>query len=400
MFTKISTISELKELFVQGLLNHCSEVTEISDNSVLNGVAFGTAKVAQKVLKEISLVEIHLMVDSAYGQYLDDIAEFMGVSARFGASESSTYVRLVGDPGTQYFIVTNTFTGSHGYTFVLEDDITIPAIGYTYAKVRSSDTGSKVNVDPLTLSTVTPEPVGHSYCINEYMATGGRDAEQDDIFRKRIKDGCNLAATGTLAKLTQVFIKINNNVLRVSYQGINETGQTVLAIATQNGVDLTAGELSDILEQAEQYLSLTDLRSYDVQIYGVELRNIEYQEIDWDFRVQLLNGYDPDEVRKEIQIAGSKYLDFRFWTYDKLVEWDELMEVVKNTGGVKYVPDQYFTPNADIQIVRGKLPRLKSFIMRDIDGNIISNISGTLNPVYYPNEPNISYQNTILASIT
>jgi len=38
-------------------------------------------------------------------------------------------------------------------------------------------------------------------------------------------------------------------------------------------------------------------------------------------------------------------------------------------------------------------------LMLDTTGNILENISGTLNPVYYPNQPDFSYQNTILTVI-
>jgi hypothetical protein len=46
-----------------------------------------------------------------------------------------------------------------------------------------------------------------------------------------------------------------------------------------------------------------------------------------------------------------------------------------------------------------KLPRFRSFLMLDLDGNILSNVTGSLNPVYYPADPDSSYQQTILASI-
>jgi hypothetical protein len=65
--------------------------------------------------------------------------------------------------------------------------------------------------------------------------------------------------------------------------------------------------------------------------------------------VQLNPAYDPDEIRKKIQVAISKYLDPRFFdSVRQKVEWDNLLDIVKNTQGVDYVPDQYFYPRNDI----------------------------------------------------
>lgn len=399
MITRLTDVTELKALFLEKLLNATSKVTKVSDDSVLGGVAFGIAKIGQRALKDIALVESHIFPRSAYGTYLDTIASDRGVSGRFGLSESSTYVRIVGTAGTVYVAGTNTFTGSHGHIFDLEADVTIPSFGYTYAKVRSQDVGFDKNVEALTLDTVIPEPSGHDYCINEYKATGGRDEESDELLRRRIEDGANQLARGTLSMLEQVFIKINPNVLRLFYQGINSGGKTIIAIVTQNGIDLTPQELNEILIQAEEYLSLTNLRPFGTQSYGIELKNIQWQAVDISFRIEVFPNYDVDKIRKDIQIKMSKYLDFRWWTPDKKVEWDELLDIAKNTRGVKYVPDKHFTPNYDVAIDKNKLPRIRGFLMLDLEGNVISNQTGTLNSYYYPNVADFSYAQTVLNSI-
>ena len=227
----------------------------------------------------------------------------------------------------------------------------------------------------------------------------GRDNEDDSTFKKRIKEGANLASTGTISKLTQLFGKINSNVLRVFYQGTNSDSQVVLAVATQNGIGLTVSELNDIETRASEFLAISDLKPFGTTSSLIELRNMDFQPVDITFRVELLPSYNPDEVRKEIQIRFSKYLDFRFWTADKKVEWDELLSIAKNTAGVKSVPDTKFIPNRDVTIDKNKLPRIRSFMMLDLSGNVISNVAGTLNPNFYPNDLDSSFQQTILKSI-
>lgn len=399
MIVRLTPISELKEIFIETLLTKTSKVTKVSNESVLSGVGFGIAKVGQRALKDIGIVESHLFPDSAFGSDLDTIAENNGIAPRFGASESSTFVRVVGDVGTVYTAGVNVISGSDGIDFDFEENITIGSAGFAYAKIRSKDSGSKTNVDPLTLTKVNPIPTGHDYVVNEYQATGGRDAEQDDVFRQRIKEGPNILAKGTIASLEQAFNKINNNVLRIFYQGINNNAQVVLAIATQNGINLTQAELDQLLDDGEQYFNLVDLRPVGNENFGILLKNIEYQSIDISFRVDLLTSFNPDSVRKDITAEFAKVLDFRFWVPGSKVEWDDLLQIVKSTDGVRYVPDQFFFPNTDIEIDVNKLPRIRGFLMLDIDGNIISNLTGTLNPVFYPADPDFSFQQTVLQSL-
>lgn len=397
---KRSSIEELKQLFAETLINKTDKVNKISDNSVLNAIAFGNAKVGQKVLKEIALIESINFPDSAVGAMLDLIAEKNGIAPRFTASQSSTLILVVATPGTVYTSGTNNFRTNGGITFELESNLTIGASGFSYAKVRSVSTGSRNNVNPLSINEVFPEPAGHQYVINEYRALGGRDIEDDATFRQRIKEGPNVAAKGTLAMLAQVFNKINPNVLRVFYYGIDELGRPILGIATQNGADLTNQELDALLEQGEKFFNLTEIRPFGIEQYKVKLQNVVYQPIDVDFRVDLLQNFDPDQVRIEIQTRFAKLIDYRFWQEGGKVEWDDLLEVAKNTPGVKYVPDQKFKPGQDIQIELGKLPRFRSFAMRDLQGTLIIDNSGNLNPIFYPFQPNQTIRETFLNDIT
>lgn len=400
MFTRPTSRNELKEIFAEILFNKTDKVTKVSNNSVLNGIAYGVAAVGQKALKDIALIESHLFPDDAFDTYLDDIADKLGISARFGPSQSSTFLRLVGSKGTLYQKGIHTFTGSSGITFDMEEDVIIGDVGFAYTKVRSQDIGKIANVDPLTINKVTPVPAGHSFCINEYVGTGGRDLEQDDVFRKRIKEGANILARGTIAMITQVFMKINPNILRVFYQGVNSKGQVVLAIVTQNGIDLNGAELDALLDRGQEFFALTELKPVGRQSYGIQLTNIDYQAINISFRCELLPSYNPDEVRKNIQVRISKALDFRFWdSATQKVEWDDLLQIVKTTQGVKYVPDTYFFPSSDITIDKNKLPRIQGFLMLSLTGDIISNITGTLSPVFYPNNPSFTFTSTVLSTI-
>lgn len=400
MITKILTVEKLKEIFSNILLTKTDKVTKISIGSVLNGVVYGVAKIAQKLLKDIALIEARIFPDSASGKYLDEIAKLNGVPERFQETKSSTFLRLVAEPGTTYVAGLNNFSGQ-GINFILDDNVTVGVNGFTYAKVRSVEKGSKTNVDPLTIKKVNPVPTGHKYVINEYKAVGGRDFESDDLFRKRIKNQVNLLATKTKEFLKQVLISVNENVLNVFILGIDYDGKIKIGVSSVDGGNFTSIELNDMKEKIAEYLSLSEMFSLNQNIVsGYKIVNIEYQPIDISFRVLLKENYDYDEVRKRIQTAINKYLDWRKINEDGfIVDWIRLINIIKNDEGVELVPEKHFYPNNNIEIQKGMLPRVRGFLMLNLNGDIINDNQNNLNPNFYPNQPDFNKQALILKQL-
>lgn len=399
MITKITDVSELKQIFVETLLNNTNKVTKVSEGSVLNGISYGVAKLAQKVLKDVAVVEAHLFPDSAYGQYLDTIADLRGVAPRFGALPSSTFVRVVGTPGTTYTPFTHVFTGQ-GFDFDVQQPVTIPAEGYAYVKLVCISNGFDTNVDPLSITSITPIPPGHDFAVNEYTATGGRDEEDDDLFRERIKEEINVLARGTLQYLEQILRKYNTNVLRVFNHGLDQVGELNIGIATVNGADLTISELADLKLKAEQWLTMNEFKPDGLNSYGVKFTNSVYFPIDISCRVDIDPSFSSDEVRKQAHVNLSKLVDHRLWEDGGVIEWIDLVNAVKAVPGITRVLDNYFFPNTNFEIPRGQLPRFRGFIMMNLQGVIIENISGTLDPFFYPSESDFAFQATVLKSLT
>ncbi len=394
---RLTSEAELRAIHTETFVNTTQAVTKVSDNSVLAGVIAGNAKTAKKALKDISLATSHLFPDTAFGSTLDTVAQNNGISARQGSSQSSVYVRVVGAVGTVYSAGVNTVSGKNGITFDLQETLTLGVAGYGYIKCRSQQAGDITNVGPYTITTISPIPVGHTALINEYVALGGRDAESDDVFRQRIKNGGDILSRGTLSYLTQAFIKTNSNVLNVVFQGISTTGLIILGVVSQNGIDFTSTELNLILQNSSQYLSLTELNPIGTNIVGVVLQNVAYQYIDVNFRMSILSGYVFGDVVKDIQIKLSKLVDFRFWDSSKTkVSWTDLLNAAKNVRGVQYIPDTNFVPSSDITISTVLLPRFRSFQVYDLNGNLIINETGTITPILYPNAPDTSFGLTVL----
>jgi len=98
-------------------------------------------------------------------------------------------------------------------------------------------------------------------------------------------------------------------------------------------------------------------------------------------------------------IAMQKIVDWRFWTFGNVIEWEDLLIAAKQTRGVERIFDGFFYPNQDIQPLDLTLPRIRGFLLLDKDGNLISDSGGVLSPAYYPNQIDFAYQQTVLASI-
>jgi hypothetical protein len=397
MITKVSnTIANLKNLWIEMFLNKTDKVSNIADGSVLNAVAFGTAKVAQKAIKDIAIVEAQIFPTSATGTYLDKSAALFGVSPRKQALGSSTYIRVYAEPGTLYEVGT-TFISKNGIRFIMDKPFTVDNSGYGYVSVRSVITGSATNVEANSITQVSPRPLTHIECTNEYAAIGGRDYEDDETFRNRIINYNNRLSEETVESWTQIFQDLDDRILKVMNVGLGEDGKTHIYLVTQNGSFFTDDELEELLDKATPYFGLTELNLSGESI-GIVLENAKWMYVGGeqgvDFRVELSPNTDIADARKNIQIAMTKYLDFRFWEAGKVVQWDDLLQVVKTAEGVKYVPDEYFFPYFDEEVPLNMLPRIKGFRMRDLEGNILYDSGSNLSNIFYPAGESDIYKGT------
>ena len=133
--------------------------------------------------------------------------------------------------------------------------------------------------------------------------------------------------------------------------------------------------------------------------FALKLNNVDWLPVDIEFRADIDPAYDIDSGRRNIQIQMNKLFDYRFWKYGEKIEWENMRYAAKNVEGVRYVPDTHFYPQSDINVPNYRLPRVRSFIMRDLDGNIIEDNNGVLSDVLYPNEEDRAYQESVLTMI-
>lgn len=384
LFTKITSVSEIKELITGMFLkNEKTKANKIAPNGVLSGLFYGIAKIGQKAMKDIANVEARLFVQEATGDGLDNIAYYRGVGGRLGSLPSTTYVRLVGDTGTTYTVGGTTFR-SGAYTFYLEQDETIGDSGFIYAKVKCGTAGLFTNVKAGTINKLDQIPNGHIAVFNEYKASGGRDEEDDELYRNRIINTVNLVSQSTREGLTERMRLINANILKIWFAGREDSGRQIVKISTQNTAQLTVQELEELYDGIKDYLTISD--SFLIgSTPTVKLENAVYKVINFEMRIDYDKSVDIDEIRQAMQIAVQKTMDHNYFVLGSTVNWETAFIACSTTYGIRSIQDSYFSPRTDIATTKFELPVVGAFTVMDKDGNILSSNNGSISPTFYPN---------------
>jgi len=392
MKTLVSTVSELKNILLEILFSKTDKVSKVSSTSVLNAVAYANAKIGQKALKDIAIVESQLFPEYATGETLDIIAARYGIFSRLIQCQSSVYIYIYASAGTVYSKLNHIFVSNQGINFTLDNNIIIPECKYIYAKASSNESGLSSNSEALSITTCISPPVGHVFCTNTFSAIGGRDFESDEELLYRIQNIHNTFAVKTLDFLTQIALKGNYNILKFINLG-TFNGKTKLGVVTQNAVALSDTDLNGLLIYLQPYFSLADIAT---EINSkVIIENVFYSPIDLDFKIEYLSSlYSIDEIYSKIQRKIYDYIDFRYWDFDVNIKWDELLNLVRNTEGVIHIPYADFKVNGgqnDIEVSEKVFPKFRSFLLYNLNGNILINSGNTTNSVIYINPYNQNF---------
>lgn len=397
MKTRVSSVTELKNIVTEFILNKTNKLSKLSAGSIFNAVAYGVAKIGQKTLREVAIVESQLFPEYAIGTTLDDVAKRYGIFSRFGASPSSVYIYLYGNSGTTYNKNTCSFVSSDGITFKLNDNVTINSNRYAYALATSVESGSKANVSPLSITNCINGPSGHLFCTNTFAAYGGRDIESDDEFRNRIENVLNSISTKTLEYLAQVALNYNSNILKFVNLGTYQ-GKTKLGVYTQSGAALSDAELTNLAIQMREYLALSDIsENLEQRVY---FSNVAYTPIDIRVKLSYMEDlYSVNDIYSSIQKKLISYVDYRYLNTENNISWIDLYELIKNTEGVINVNYGDFLVNGsqnNVVINKALLPKFRQMLIYDLNGNtLLDTTTSNYMPFIYPVYRDLNYQNIL-----
>ena len=397
MKTKVSSITELKSIATEFILNETNKLSKLSVGSIFNAVAYGIARIGQKALREIAIIESQLFPEYAVGDTLDTVARRYGIFSRLGASQSSVYIYLYADSGTVYSKNTCKFTSNDGITFTLNDDITIDSNLYAYALATSVESGEKANVAPLSITSCINAPMGHKFCTNTFAAYGGRNIESDDEFRTRIENVNNSISTKTLEYLSQVALNFNSNILKFVHLGTYQ-GKTKLGIYTQSGSALSDSELTNLAIQMREFLALSDIsENLEQRVY---FSNVDYTSVDISMKLSYNdNLYSVDDIYSAIQKKIISYVDYRYLNTNNNISWISLYELIKNTEGIIDLNYGDFLINGgqnDVVINKSLLPRFRQMLIYDLNGNsLLDTEKINYMPFVYPVYRDLNYENIL-----
>ena len=221
MLIKIRSLDELKQTFILNVRNKTDKVTKVIATSVINGFAYGFAKLAQKINTDAAYLEAKLFPEYAIGDVLDNISLREGFPQRLSASKSSIILQIKADPGTVYPILTK-FSGSANLTFELDSELVVGSTGIAYATATSTLTGKTTLVPAYSVDKILGVvPSTHISVINPSSSIGGQDLETDYEYRARIMNLNNILSSNTEVFYTELIYKIQPEIIKIttnSYQ--------------------------------------------------------------------------------------------------------------------------------------------------------------------------------------
>ena len=367
MNTRLFTQEELNNAFSKVFLGVTDKVTKVSANSVLSGLTNAFSSLVQKSLKENALVESYLDPDQATGERLDQVALQRGLGGRQAVPlGSSVYLRLEADAGTQY-TTDHSFTGSHGVVFRLQENYTMNNRRFAYRLATTESTGEGTNVQPFTILQLQEMLEGHVSVVNDVRAFGGRDAENDDQLRWRIRNYGNIAAISSIMKLSIFANSINNNVFRLFHLR-NSVRGVVLGVITHSGVPLSDEDLTSLREQLIEFSAINDST--------LELENTQPTALFISARVALSIEMNYEALLNRLQINFEDL--FRGYLYSGVgqnIDPTTLQNILYRETAITSVSSTGFQPSNSFFVPVGIPLRLAGMELRSLEGDILTSTS-------------------------
>lgn len=398
MIIKVKSIEELKNEFLLAITNTTNKVTKILPTSVLNGIAYGFAKLTQKINKEAALIESKLFPEYAIGTDLDDIALREGIPARLTATKSTVVLVFTVDISSGDVIIKagSVVSGYNNINFETDTDLIITqaegsGIGYVFAS--SQQTGKNNNVGAYSINRVVSLAFGSSNInkiqavTNPSSAINGFDNESDYDFRKRILTMSGIIGTNTYENYLYYIQYFQPEVLRIKTTAISlSKGTFEIFVVKRNAGYFNNSELNDLKNNIISYLPLRD-----ANIFTFNISNVLYKEFDVYAKVYIDGSRTLLQIAQDWSIAINNYINHKEWPFGKKVDHEMLMSMLQDVQSVLDIDDDSFEPRRDVFVKANSLPKLRSIVLYNAEtGQILDKqfpilrnyeINGNINPI-------------------
>lgn len=252
----------------------------------------------------MDFIKRQMFPTTALGSYLDMHAELRGIS-RQSPTKASGRLMFYVDRGLTYdFTVPagTVCTVSDGsLRFVTDEDTVLPSGNiYVMVAAHAEQGGSEYNVPSNTVNSIVTYFSESIYVNNTSSFNGGADAESDDELRARIAESYYNPSIG----MNETYYK----QLAMSVDGVYSASVWPLAHGTGTvGVYIAsrAAKASDTSVSEVQQL-MDRMRPVGVSVF---VSSAELTAVSVKADVTVRDGYNPDEVKGNIQSAIKNYFE-------------------------------------------------------------------------------------------
>jgi len=372
MIIKPKSLEEIKNEFLTTVLNCTNKVTKILPTSVLNSIAYGIAKIAQKMNKEAAMIESSLFPEYAIGSVLDDVAKREGIPERLGETYSSVNTLWVVNLNAGNVIIKagSKISGYNNIPFTTTVDLIILASdgsGMGYVEAVCDNVGNNGNVGAYSLNKIVSLASGSSALnkifsvTNPSNAVGGEDLENDYDFRKRILNYNSISGINTIDYYENIIRHLLPEVLRIKTNPINALkGNFKIVLVSRSSGNFSGGDLSTLKTNLIPFLPLRD-----ANILSLNIENISWTYFDIILRFKKDAAYTLLNIAQRINLSVNNYINHKEWEFGKKVDFEIMFSIARQTDGVLDVNDNAFRPNADIVVPINSLPKLRNIILVD-----------------------------------
>ena len=295
----------------------------------------------------LEFVKRQMAVSTAESEYLDQHALQRGLSRKSGNKAKGEVTFSLSTIAARDVVIdkgTVVATASADVKSFETDEAVIIKEGTisVKAKVTATKEGADHNVMKDTVCVLVTPPMYVSSVTNEMYFTGGSDSESDDDLRKRIIDS---------------YRDISNSTNEIYYKRLVESVEGIYSSSvvagergpgTLNVYACGKGEKQLTVHQIEKAQAIVDEnREFNVDVFV--LYSIP-RKVYITFSLEVLEGYDFDEIESELKTKIKDYVDSLGVAKPLLM--CELGDVIFHTQGVKkynfiqaYSGDVYPEPN-------------------------------------------------------
>ncbi len=371
---------EIEVDLIRNVVAQTDKLTYFGINSVIRSILSAVAFVIDEARYEIEQVRRKLFLLTARGKDLEDLAGSRGVVRRVDPVPAGVVLR-VGlrasiAPEEQATIEAGMeVKAAGGVVFTTLAPVTIAdgqvdqfveAVAQTPGTAGNVPAGSITEgTDGDSISEIVASVAGLKEKLrvnNPAPARGGRDEEErDHELRYRAVHTVDLLNQGTETFVEAQLLELQDEIRKLA------PGIRIGRVRVLRGIGVTANKVvvhvahanGNIFTDAERDIIRRKLEDRMPALVQVQVRNLEFVDIEMRVTVVPLPGRQLATVRERIGNNLVAFLDFTRWSFDKrTVGRSDLIRVVDETEGVDRVVTSNFEPLSDVELPPDTLPRL------------------------------------------